>query len=70
MYWLFGPRTEDLLAYDVCHEEVKFILNSVLALCHFLWSLARLGLHEFTVASPLRFGPRHAHFARQLAAVG
>ena len=34
-------------------KEVKFILNSGLPLCHFFWSLTRLGLCEFAEASPL-----------------
>ena len=38
---------------DVCLQEVKFILNPVLPLSHFFWSLTRFGLREFTVASPL-----------------
>ena len=55
---------------DVCLQEVKFILNSVLPLCHFFWSLTRLGLCEFALASVLGFEPSLAHFDRQFATVG
>ena len=58
------------LASDVFLEEVKFILNPVLPLCHFLLSLARFGLGKFSVASPLGFKQSLAHFDRQLAVAG
>ena len=51
-------------------QKGKFILNPVLALCHFLWSLARLELHKFAIVSPLVFEPSLAHFDRQLVAAG
>ena len=65
-----GPLAGDLkaesLASDVCLQEVKFILNQVLFLRHFLGSLARLGLGEFFMASPLGLEPSLAHFNRQV----
>ena len=35
---------EGLLASDVGLQEVTFIVNPVLPLCQFIWSLARLGV--------------------------
>ena len=40
-------KPKDLLSLfpsDVCLQEVKFVLNKLLPLCHFLGSLARLRL--------------------------
>ena len=55
---------------DVSLKEVKFTLNPVLPLCHFLGSLARLGLFEFSVVGPLGFEPSLAHFDKQLVTAG
>ena len=54
----------------MCLPEVKFILNPVLPLCHFLGSLAILRLCESVIMSPLGFKRSLAHFDRQHAAVG
>ena len=53
------------LPSDVCLQEVKFILNSFLSLCHFLLRLARLILVEFFIPSSLGF-----ETDRQVAAAG
>ena len=60
----------EFLASDVCLQEVKFILNPVLPVCHFLWCLARLRLCEVAVVSPLEFKTNLSHIDRQLAIVG
>ena len=62
MHWLLRLETSGMQIYrvpesDVCLQEVKFILNPVLPLCHFLRSLARLGLGKFSIANPLGFEP-------------
>ena len=69
-----APQTGDLKAEDtlscLCLRAVKFILNPVLPLCYFLENLVRLGLGQFSVASPLGFKQNLAHFDRQLVATG
>ena len=63
--WARDLKTEDFfesLASNVCLQEVKFILNPVLLLCHFLWTLARLRLDEFAIASLLGFELSQVHF--------
>ena len=54
----------------MCLQKVKFILNPVLPRCHLLGSLARFGLGEFAIVSPLGFDPNLVYFDRQLAVVG
>ena len=54
----------------MCLQEVKFILNPVLPLCHFLWSLVRLGLVKFSVGSPVGFEQNLVHFHRQVVTAG
>ena len=54
----------------MCLEKVEFILNPILSLCHFLGSLVRLKLDEFSVVSPLGFELSLVHFHRQLATAG
>ena len=51
----------ETLPSDVGLQEVKFVLNTVLPLCHLLRSLARLGVGEFSTASPLGFESSLAH---------
>ena len=58
------------LASDVCLQEGKFILNPVLPLCHFLESLATLGLDEFSKLNALGFERSLAHFHRLLLPAG
>ena len=52
----------------MCLQEVKYGLNPVLPLCHFLRILAKLGLGEFFIVSPLGIEQSLAHFDRQVAA--
>ena len=68
LWGLEARRFAESLPSDVDLQDIKFILNPVLALCHFLGSLARLGLSEISIASPLRFEPCLEHLHRQLAA--
>ena len=65
--WAGNLQLKESLASDVCLQAVKFILNPVLPLCHFLGSLARLGLGEFAIGSPLGFEPSLAHSLQLLA---
>ena len=58
-----GMKVEDLSLHpDMCLQDIKYVMNPVLPLCHFLGGLARHGLGEFFVASPSGFEPRFAHF--------
>ena len=47
------PEAESL-PFDVCLQEVKFVLNPVLPLHHFLGSLARLGLAPAPICRDLK----------------
>ena len=68
IHWLLESGT---LRLKICEESpVSDVLNPDLPLCHFLGSLARLGLGEFFVESLLGFEQSLAHFDRQLVAAG
>ena len=56
-HWLLGLGSRRRI---IC--RVKFDLNPVLPLCHFLGSLARLGPGEFSTEHPLGFKTSFAHF--------
>ena len=58
---LSGDLKPESLLSDVGLQEVKFVLNPVLPVRHFLRSLARLRLGEFCIASPLGFKPSLVH---------
>ena len=72
-----APQARDLKPEDLLSllhlmfiQEVKFVLQPILSFYHYLGSLARLGLVEFSIASPLGFKPSLAHFHRQLGTAG
>ena len=55
-------KPENLLTPHLYLQEVKFVLNPVLPLYHFLGNLARHVLGDFTIVISLGFKPSLAHF--------